>query len=234
MEIVDKKRVMQDAIVLEKRPHFFEERPQSLGEEIANSISHGVGLVAALVGTPILILSAARRGEATVIVSASIFAATVLILYLTSTLYHALARNRAKLTFRVLDRSAIFLLIAGTYTPFTLGTMPAPWGWVLFGVIWGLALVGIVLETTGLARCQWVSTGLYLMMGWLVLVAARPFLNSVPLPGLLWLLAGGIAYTVGVAFFSSDERVRYGHFVWHLFVLAGTSCHFIAVLWYAT
>ncbi len=208
-------------------------RPQSLGEEIANSVSHGVGLLAALAAAPVLIVTAARGGDAPAVVGASVFAAAVLLLYLTSMLYHALPRNRAKPIFQVLDHGAIFLLIAGTYTPFTLGVLRGPWGWTLFGLVWGLALAGVVLKAVGGIRYPRLSTGLYLAMGWLALIAIEPLWLHVPAGGLLWLLAGGIAYTAGVAFFAADERVRYSHFIWHLFVIAGTACHFIAVLWYA-
>jgi hemolysin III len=207
-------------------------RPQSLGEEIANSVSHAVGLLAAVVAIPVLVLSAVRRGDAAGIVGASVFAATMVLLYLTSTLYHALPRNRAKRVFRVLDHGAIFLLIAGTYTPFTLGVLRGTWGWTLFGLVWGLAAAGVVLKAMGGVRYPILSTCLYLGMGWLVLIAVRPLWLRMPPAGLLWLLAGGLAYTAGVAFFAA-ERIRYGHFIWHLFVLAGTACHFIAVLWYA-
>ncbi|MBW2580407.1 MAG: hemolysin III family protein [Deltaproteobacteria bacterium] len=209
-----------------------DERPQSPGEEIANSVSHGVGLVAALVGVPILIVAAVRRGGAAGIVGASVFAGTMVLLYLASTLYHTLPKNKAKRVFQMLDHGAIFLLIAGTYTPFTLGVLRGGWGWTLFGLVWGLAVLGIVLKTVGGVRITWLSTCLYLGMGWLVLIAVRPLWLRMPLPGLTWLVAGGLAYTAGVAFFAA-ERLRYSHFIWHLFVLTGTCCHFFAVLWYA-
>lgn len=210
--------------VLERRP--------SRGEEIANSVSHGVGLVAALAAAPFLVVHAVRRGGTGAIVGASVFAATVVLLYLASTLYHALPRNRAKRVFQVIDHGAIFLLIAGTYTPFTLGVLRGAWGWTLFGLVWGLAAVGVVLKAVGRLRHRTLSTLLYLGMGWLILIAIRPLWLGVPLSGLLWLLLGGIAYTAGLAFFAA-KGVRYSHFVWHLFVLAGTACHFFAVLWYA-
>ena len=210
-------------------PH---ERPQSPGEEIANSVSHGVGLAASLVAAPILIVSAVRRGGAAGIVGASVFAGTMVLLYLASTLYHALPNKKAKRVFQVLDHGAIFLLIAGTYTPFTLGVLRGGWGWTLFGLVWGLAVLGIVLKTVGVVAIPWLSTGLYLGMGWLVLIAVRPLWLRMPLSGLAWLVAGGLAYTAGVAFFRA-ERLRYSHFIWHLFVLTGTCCHFFAVLWYA-
>ena len=209
-----------------------QERAQSLGEEIANSISHGVGFLAAIAAAPVLVLSAVRHDGAARIAGASVFAAATVLLYLTSTLYHALPRNRAKEVFRVLDRSAIFLMIAGTYTPFTLGVLRGPWGWTLFGLVWGLALAGVVLTAAGGIRYPKLTTGLYLAMGWLILIAIKPLWLHVASWGLFWLFAGGIAYTAGVVFYAA-KRIRYGHFVWHLFVIAGTTCHFIAVLRFA-
>ena len=208
-------------------------REQSPAEEIANSISHGVGLVAALVGTPFLILHAARHGDDLFIVGTSVFAATMILLFLASTLYHALPMSKAKRVFRVVEHSAIFLLIAGTYTPFTLGVLRGVWGWTLFGLVWGLAVTGVALKAFDRMSHPIVSTGLYLLMGWLILIAVNPLSDRVPAPGLLWLVAGGVAYTAGVAFFAADSRLRYGHFIWHLFVMAGTTCHYFAVLWYA-
>jgi hemolysin III len=206
-------------------------RAQSLGEEIANSISHGTGFLAALIALPVLVLGAVRHG-AGAIIGAGVFAATMALLYLTSTLYHALAPNRAKRVFQILDHGAIYLLIAGTYTPFTLGVLRGPWGWTLFGLIWALAVAGIVLKSVGGVRHPRLSTGLYLAMGWLILAAAKPLWHAMPGWGLFWLAAGGVAYTAGVGFYAAS-RMRYAHFVWHLFVLAGTACHFIAVLRYA-
>ena len=212
----------------------FEERPQSLGEEIANSISHGVGFLAALAATPVLIMIALRRGDTAGVVGASVFASAMLLLYLVSMLYHALPRNRAKPVLQILDHGAIFLLIAGTYTPFTLGVLRGPWGWTLFGIVWSLALAGIVSKALGGVGHPRLSTGLYLAMGWCALVAIEPLWRLVPGWGLFWLFAGGVAYSVGVVFFSSDERIRFNHFKWHLFVIAGTACHCIAVAGYAT
>ena len=207
-------------------------RVPSLGEEIANSVSHGVGFLAALVATPFLIAAAARRGDSAAVVGASVFAATTAVLYLASTLYHALPKNKAKQIFRVIDHSAIFLLIAGTYTPFTLGVLRGAWGWTLFGLVWSLAILGIVLKSVSGIGYPRLSTALYVGMGWLALIAIRPLWVHVPVAGWLWLIAGGLAYTSGIAFYAA-ERVRYGHFVWHVFVLMGTVCHFFAVLWYA-
>jgi hemolysin III len=208
-------------------------REQSRGEEIANSISHGIGLIAALVATPFLVVDAIRRGDAAYIVGVSIFAATMVLLYLASTLYHALPAGKAKQVFRIIEHSAIFLLIAGTYTPFTLGVLRGAWGWTLLGLVWGLALTGVALKAFERMSHPVISTGLYLFMGWLIVIAADPMYERVPLSGLLWLVAGGVAYSAGVAFFVADSRLRYGHFIWHLFVMTGTTCHYFAVLWYA-
>lgn len=208
-------------------------REQSRGEEIANSISHGIGLVAALVAAPYLIMQAVRRGDTGFIVGASLFAASMVLLYLASTVYHALPPGKAKRLFHIIEHSSIFLLIAGTYTPFTLGVLRGVWGWTLLGLIWGLAVAGVALKSFKRLFRPILSTGLYLFMGWLVLIAIKPLSTHLPASGLLWLFAGGVAYTAGVAFFAIDSRLRYGHFIWHLFVMAGTACHYFAVLWYA-
>jgi hemolysin III len=208
-------------------------REESRGEEIANSISHGIGLVAALAATPFLIMHAVRRGDTGFIVGASLFAPTMVLLYLASTIYHALPIGKAKRVFRVMDHSAIFLLIAGTYTPFTLGVLRGAWGWTLLVLVWGLAVAGVALKAFHRMSHPIVSTSLYLLMGWLILIAVNPLYARLPASGLLWLVAGGVAYTAGVAFFAADSRLRYGHFFWLLFVMAGTACHYFAVLWYA-
>jgi len=209
-----------------------EDRQPTIGEEIANSLSHGAGLALAIAGAPILIVAAVRYGSAWNTVGVSVFAASMISLYLASTLYHALTHNRAKRFFRLLDHSAIFILIAGTYTPFTLGVMRGPWGWTLFGLVWGLAMIGLIKKALFGARFVWLSLALYLVMGWLVVIAAPQVLQRIPLSGLAWILAGGLAYTAGVGFFAA-HRIRYAHFAWHLFVIAGTVCHFFAVLWYS-
>ncbi len=209
-----------------------QERTQTAGEEVANSISHGVGLLAAIVAASVLVRSAVRYDDAARIAGASVFAASMVLLYLTSTLYHALPKNRAKRVFQVLDHAAIFLMIAGTYTPFTLGVLRGAWGWTLFGLVWALAFGGVVLTAAGGVRYPKLTMSLYLGMGWLILIAGKPLWIRMPSEGLFWLLAGGVAYTVGVVFYAA-KRVRYCHFVWHLFVIAGTACHFIAVLRYA-
>ena len=200
---------------------------------MANSVSHGLGVVAALVGTPFLIVAAVRHGGTGFIIGAGVFSGAVILLYLASTLYHALPAGKAKRVFRVIDHSAIYVLIAGTYTPFTLGVLRGPWGWTLFGVVWGLAAIGVLLKGLGMASRPLVSTALYLSMGWLILIAVGPLIAKVPVSGLFWLIAGGLFYTAGVGFFATDSRLRFGHLIWHLFVLAGTVCHYFAVLWYA-
>ena len=157
----------------------------------------------------------------------------MVLLYLTSTLYHALPPGRAKRVFLKLDHGAIYIFIAGSYTPFTLGVLGGPWGWTLFGLVWSFAVIGVTLKAFDWMAHPWLSTGLYLVMGWLVLIAAVPLVEHVPAPGVALLLAGGLAYTAGVVFFVLDSRWRYAHAVWHSFVIAGTGCHFIAVLSYA-
>lgn len=209
-------------------------REQTLGEEIANSISHGIGLLLAIAAIPILVVAAADQADAAEITGVSIFGTTLVLAYLSSVIYHALPIGKAKRVMQLVDHAAIFLLIAGTYTPFTLGALWGAWGWSLFGVVWGLALIGIVLKTCVGTRYQKLSVALYLAMGWLVLIAIRPLYMHVPGWGLFWLVAGGIAYTVGVVFFVLDEKVRYAHTIWHVFVLAGSCFHFAAVLWYAS
>ncbi|MEP7325641.1 MAG: hemolysin III family protein [Gemmatimonadota bacterium] len=206
-------------------------RPQSPGEQIANSVSHGVAFLAALIALPFLVLAASRHGAAAII-GAAIFATTLALLYLSSTLYHALAHTRASRGLRILDHSSIYLLIAGTYTPFTLGVLRGPWGWTLFGLVWALALVGVLVKSSGRFKYPRLSTGLYLAMGWLIVAAALPLWRSLPAWGLFWLAAGGLAYTGGVVFYAA-QRLRYGHFVWHLFVMTGSACHLVAVLKYA-
>jgi hemolysin III len=209
------------------------DRPQTRGEEIANAVSHGVALILGIVGIPVLVVTAIRRGNTASVVSAVVFAATIVLLYLASTLYHAFPYERAKRVFKILDHSAIYLLIAGTYTPFTLVVLRGPWGWSLFGAVWGLAALGILLKSLGGLRYPILSPVLYIAMGWLVIIAIAPLRQRLPAEGLIWLFAGGIAYTGGVAFYAADRRVKYAHFIWHLFVIAGTTCHFIAVLRYA-
>lgn len=201
---------------------------QTHREEIANSISHGLGLVAAIIATPFLFLAAARQPDQAFFVGTLIFVATLWLLYLSSTLYHAWPQTRLKCALQILDHVAIFLLIAGTYSPFTLGPMRGVLGWTIFALVWLLAAVGIVIKLRTGIRWKKLSIVMYLGMGWLILAAFRPFVLAVPSETVLWLFAGGIAYTSGLIFFA-NKRLRYSHFVWHLFVLAGTACHFCAI-----
>lgn len=207
-------------------------RPLTLREEIANSISHGLGLLLALVAVPILVLAAIESGNLRFLVGVSVFGGTMVLLYLASTLYHSITHEAAKRLFRLFDHSAIFLLIAGSYTPFALGVLRGPWGWSLLAVVWTLAIVGITLKINKRTRHSRISIVLYVLMGWLALVAVKPIVMLIPTPGILLIFAGGLAYTGGLAFFAA-HRIRYNHFIWHLFVIAGTTCHFFAVLWYA-
>jgi len=209
------------------------DRPQSPNEEIANSVSHGAALLAAIVAVPVLVIQASPLGAAHV-VGASVFAATMVLLYLTSTLYHALPVGPAKRVFLKLDHCAIYVFIAGSYTPFALGAMEGtPWGWTLFALVWSFAVVGVTLKAFDRLRHPWLSSGLYLVMGWLVLIAAVPLAESVPRLCVELLVAGGVAYTVGIIFFMLDHRFRYAHAIWHGFVVAGSGFHFFAVLSYA-
>jgi hemolysin III len=204
-------------------------RKQSLGEELANTISHGIGLGAAIVATPVLLLAALRRGDNGFFIGAIVFTATISILYLGSTLYHAWPETRAKSILRTFDHSAIFLLIAGTYTPFALGPLRGGGGLPMLGLVWTLALLGVLMKTTrGPSRHPKLAMTLYLGTGWIGVVVIRPLALSVPSSAVVWLIAGGVAYTVGTLFYA-NKRLRYSHFIWHLFVLAGTSCHFAAV-----
>lgn len=208
------------------------ERPLSLGEEIANSVTHGVAALASVAALPILLVVTIARGDPWQIVGGAVFGATLILLYTASTLYHALTHSGAKRVFRVLDHSAIYLLIAGTYTPFALGTLRGPWGWSLLGAVWALAALGITAKATLGFRFPRLSTAIYIGMGWLGVIAFRPLMAHIGTAGIMWLVAGGLCYTAGVIFFAW-ERLRYGHMVWHLFVAAGSVCHFFAVLWYA-
>ena len=208
-------------------------RVQSQGEEIANSISHGAGLVGALVGTPFLVMHAVMRGNAGFIVGTSVFASSMILLYLASALYHAWPRGKTKRRFQIIEHCAIFILIAGTYTPLTLGILRGELGWALFGVNWGLAIAGVVLKAFYKTAHPILSTCLYLLMEWLLVLAAKPLFAGMPSAGLFLLVAGGLSYTAGVAFFATGLRVPYGHFIWYLFVITGTTCHYFLVLWHA-
>lgn len=205
------------------------DREQSRAEEITNSISHGIGFVAALVGTPFLISRAARHGDVGFMVGTILFTTSIIILYLSSTLYHALPAGEAKRVFRDIEHSAIFILIAGTYSPLTLGVLRGVWGWMLLGIIWSLALLGVTLQIFNKFSIPILSTALYLLMGWVIVFAIGPLFDRMPTAGLIWLIAGGLSYTTGVIFYVTDARLRYGHLIWHLFVTGGTVCHYFAV-----
>ncbi len=217
----------------ESRARFLDRVPlsarQSLGEEIANSITHGTGVGLSIAALVILVVYAARLSDVWKVVSFSIYGATIISLYLFSTLYHAIRNPQAKRFFRILDHSNIFLLIAGTYTPVMIGTIRGAWGWTLFGVIWGLAILGINLKIFALGKMKALSTLIYIMMGWMVLIAINPLREKMETEFLAWMLAGGIFYTVGVVFYSL-KKMPYHHAVWHLFVLGGSICHFFGML----
>jgi len=206
-------------------------RAWTLGEEVAHSITHGVGLLASVTGLVALVILAAATHDPWRITACAIYASTLVLLYAASTLYHALSSTRARHVLRVLDHSAIFLLIAGTYTPFALVLLRGPWGWTLLGIVWGLAALGIAAKAMYGARWPILSTALYICMGWTVVIAVKPLVEHVPPGGIAWLVAGGLAYTGGIAFYAWT-RLRYSHAIWHLFVLAGSVCHYIAVVLY--
>jgi hemolysin III len=208
-------------------------RIQTLGEEIANAVSHGLGLLLALASLPILVYNAALHGQAANIVGASLFAGTAIVLYLVSTLYHALPAGRAKVLLNRLDHAAIYLFIAGSYMPFLLGVLRGPVGWALFAAVSAAAVLGVGAKLFDRLQHPLWSTGLYVAMGWMALIAAVPLYERMSPAGLGWLVAGGLAYTAGAVVFLLDSRLRYAHFVWHLFVLAGSACHFFAALWHA-
>ncbi len=201
-------------------------------EELANSLSHGVGLICAVAATPVLIIGTVNRGGAAGVVGSSVFGATMVLLYLSSTWYHAVPEGQLKDRLHKLDHAAIYLLIAGSYTPFTLGVLGGAWGWTLFGIVWGAAAIGVCEKLISGIRYPRLSTALYLILGWSVVIVIRPLVLNMPPQGVGWLVAGGLSYTAGVVFYIA-RRLPYHHLIWHLFVLAGSTCHFFAVLWYA-
>jgi hemolysin III len=201
-----------------------------LGDILANAITHGVGAALAVVGA-VYLISASTRGTVWQIVSCTVFASTLVLVYLCSTLYHSLVRTRARHVFHILDHSSIYLLIAGTYTPFTLVSLRGPLGWVLFAVVWTLAVAGIIFKSFAVGRFAVASAVVYLFQGWFVVFAARPLVHAIGWQGIMWLGAGGVAYTLGIVFFALD-RIPYFHAAWHLFVLAGSVAHYFAILFY--
>lgn len=196
--------------------------------ELANTITHGIGVVASIAALCLLVIAAARGGDPWEIVGAVIFGATLVLLYLASTLYHATPNASAKARLKVLDHCAIYLLIAGTYTPFMITVLRGGWGWSMFGVIWGLAAAGVIFKLLFTGRFQVLSTIIYVLMGWLIVVAAVPMIRLMPPTTLMWLFLGGVTYTAGTAFYH-NQRIRHAHAIWHLFVLGGSVCHAIAV-----
>jgi hemolysin III len=203
----------------------------SRGEEIAHSVSHGVGIVLAIAGLTTLVALAAVHGDAWHVATSAVFGTTLVLLYTASTLYHALPPSRAKRVLRALDHSAIYLLIAGTYTPVALGPLRGPWGWTLFAVVWTAAAAGIVQKSVAVGRAPVASVVLYVAMGWCVVIAFEPLVEAIEPGGVALLLAGGVTYTLGIVFYAW-KRLRFHHFVWHLFVLAGSVLHYFAVLLY--
>ncbi|VBB05151.1 hly-iii [Lucifera butyrica] len=200
-------------------------------EELWNAITHGIGAVLALAGLVVLVVSASFYGNVWHIVSFSIYGATLLLLYLASTLYHSFQKEKVKYVFKIIDHSAIYLFIAGTYTPFTLVLLHGVWGWSIFATIWALAVAGIVFKIFFVKKFKILSTLCYVGMGWFVLIAVKPLIASLPTVGLYWLVLGGLFYTVGTVFYLW-RRLPYHHTVWHLFVMAGSAAHFIVVLLY--
>jgi hemolysin III len=209
------------------------DRPQTPGEEIANSLSHGIACLLALAALPVLVHAAAQSAGAASVVAAALFAVTMILLYGVSAVYHALPPGRAKLWLSRLDHASIYLLIAGSYMPFLFGVLDGAWGWTLFGIVWAAAALGVTAKLLDRLQHPLWSTGLYVAMGWVALVAVVPLFERMSAAGLGWLVAGGLAYTAGAVVYLFDSRLRYAHFVWHLFVMAGSACHFFAALWHA-
>ncbi len=198
-------------------------------EELANALTHGLGAVLAVAALVLLVVFASLRGTARHIVGASIFGSSMVLLYVMSTLYHAFRGPRVKKVFRILDHASIYLLIAGTYTPLCLGTLKGAWGWSLFGVIWGLAVLGVAFKAIFIHKWAWLSLAVYLLMGWLVVIAIVPLWRAMPAGGLAWLFGGGLFYSLGAGLYAW-RKLPYHHAVWHLCVLGGTACHFACVM----
>lgn len=207
------------------------ETPYSFIEELFNSITHGAGMVLSLAALVLLIVFSSLYGSAGHIVSCTIFGVTLLLLYTASTLYHSVQKPQVKRVFKIFDHSCIYLLIAGTYTPFLLVTLRGALGWTMFGIIWFLAASGVVLKVLFIHRFRIISTIAYVMMGWIIIFAIKPLADSLPSGGLAWLIAGGIAYTLGAVFYAW-KKLPFHHAIWHLFVLAGSLCHFTSVIFY--
>ena len=203
----------------------------SEAEELANRLTHCVAVLLSIVGLVILLVAASRTGDPYRIVSSAVFCSVLCIFYIISTLYHTFRNQRVRYIFRILDHAGIFLVIAASYTPFTLVSLREGNGWALFGVVWGLAVVGVVFKTFMTHRLPFLAPVLYIALGWLIVVDLEGLLSRVPIKGVLWLFAGGLCYTVGIIFYAID-RIPYNHAIWHLFVIAGSLCHYLSVLWY--
>jgi len=208
-------------------------RQQSVGEEIANSVSHGIGAALSIVAFVLLVVFASKYGDVWRITSFSIYGATLFFLYLASTLYHSFTNRRVKHFFKILDHSSIYLLIAGTYTPVTLVSMRGPWGWIIFALVWAMAMGGIIVKIFLIGKYKIVSVLLYVAMGWIIVIAFKPMLQMVPKGMIVWLFIGGVCYTLGLIFYAC-KKVPYFHFIWHLFVLGGSISHFLGILFYLT
>ncbi len=200
-------------------------------EEIANSITCGIGLCLSIAGLVILVVLSSLHGDAFRVVSFSIYGTSLILLYITALFYHAVQHKQAKYVFEIMDHSAVYVLIAGTYTPFALVTLKGVWGWSLFGIVWSLAVFGIVFKSFHVRRFKVFSNIIYLVMGWLIVIAVKPMAQALSLGGIAWLLAGGLLYSAGVLFYAYEE-LPFGHVVWHLFVIGGSLCHFFAILFY--
>jgi len=203
----------------------------NLTEEIASGVTHGLGAVLGVTALILLTVLAARSGDVWKVVSFAVYGSTLILMYLSSTLYHSFQEPKTKRIFRYFDHSAIYLLIAGTYTPFALVSLRGAWGWTLFGLIWGIAVFGLLMTVLGMGKSRVLASLVYIGMGWLVVIAIKPLLAAVPAGGIAWLVAGGLFYTLGVVFYVW-KRLPFNHAIWHLFVLAGSVCHFFAVLLY--
>lgn len=203
--------------------------PYSLKEEIANSVTHGIGAGLSVAGLTLLVVLAAIYGDVWRVVSFSIYGSSLVVLYLASTLYHSFQNPRIKRVLRILDHASIYLLIAGSYTPFLLVSMRGVWGWTMFGVVWGLALIGVVFKVFFIGQYEVLATAAYVLMGWLCVIAFKEMLVKVPPGGITFLIIGGVVYTAGVIFYAW-EKLPYNHAIWHLFVMGGSICHFFAVM----
>lgn len=203
----------------------------SEAEELVNRLSHGLAALLSLAGLVLLIIASTRTGDPYRITSCAIYGSVLCLFYLVSTLYHSLRNQKARYIFRILDHAGIYLMIAGTYTPFTLVSLRDGYGWAIFGVVWGLAIAGVIFKSLMTHRLAFLAPALYIALGWLIVIDLEELLSMVPLRGVAWLVAGGLSYTFGIFFYALD-RIPFNHAIWHLFVIAGSLCHYLAILWY--